>query len=49
MSVGESHILRKRNLFNLLFYLIVYLTIYPLIMLTSVYKYIKRDIGWGTK
>ena len=49
MSVGESHVLRKRNLFNLLFYLIVYLTIYPLIMVTSVYKYIKRDIGWGTK
>lgn len=49
MSVGEEHILKKRNLFNLLFYLIVYLTIYPFIMLTSLYKYIKRDIGWGTK
>jgi len=49
MSVGEGEILKKRNLFNLLFYLIVYLTIYPTIMITSVYKYIKGDIGWGTK
>jgi biofilm PGA synthesis N-glycosyltransferase PgaC len=49
VSVGESQILKKRNIFNLLFYLIVYLTVYPLIMITSLYKYIKGDIGWGTK
>jgi len=49
MCVGEKEILRKRNIFNLLFYLIVYLTIYPTIMISSVYKYIKGDIGWGTK
>ncbi|MEM4230718.1 MAG: glycosyltransferase [Candidatus Pacearchaeota archaeon] len=49
ISVGESRILRKRNIFNLLFYLIVYLTIYPTIMIVSIYKYLKGDIGWGTK
>jgi cellulose synthase/poly-beta-1,6-N-acetylglucosamine synthase-like glycosyltransferase len=49
MCVGEKEILRKRNVFNLLFYLIVYLTIYPTIMISSLYKYIKGDIGWGTK
>lgn len=49
VSVGEGEILKKRNVFNLLFYLTVYLTIYPFIMIVSVYKYVKGDIGWGTK
>ncbi|MBI2630542.1 glycosyltransferase family 2 protein [Candidatus Pacearchaeota archaeon] len=49
LSVREKGIIKIQNLFNLLFYLIVYLTVYPLIMISSVYKYVKRDIGWGTK
>jgi cellulose synthase/poly-beta-1,6-N-acetylglucosamine synthase-like glycosyltransferase len=43
-----------RNVFNLLFYTIVYLTAYPFIMLyaiikTAAYKIQGKRLGWGTK
>jgi len=43
-----------RNVFNLLFYLIVYLTLYPLILVVAIgkmisYKIQGKGIGWGTR
>lgn len=43
-----------RNIFNLLFYVVVYLTVYPLILVIAIgkmagYKIIGKRIGWGTR
>lgn len=49
VSVGEKNVIKNQSILNLFFYLIVYLTLYPLVLLTSVYRYAKGDIRWGTK
>jgi len=46
LTVMKQKKLRNRNVFNLGFYLIVYLSVYPFIMLISIYKFIKKDIKW---
>lgn len=38
--------LRRRNLLNIMFYLLVYLAIYPIIMVTAVYKLIRGTYSW---
>jgi len=35
-----------KRFFNLVFYLIVYLTIYPLVWFVSIYRFIKKDHRW---
>jgi len=54
MSMKEGQFKGFRNVFNLIFYSIVYLTIYPLILVIAIGKMIKykiqhKKIGWGTK
>lgn len=36
----------KGNLFNIFFYLLVYLTIYPFIMITALYRYFRGHFAW---
>lgn len=43
-----------RNIFNILYYMLVYLTVYPLILLLAIgkmvyYKILGKKLGWGTK
>lgn len=49
LGVMREKDLRKQNILNILVYLIVYLTIYPFIMVTSLYKFATRKYNWGTK
>jgi len=46
LSIMKGTILKKQNIFNVLFYSIVYLTVYPFIMISAVYNYFKRDTKW---
>lgn len=52
--IKEPELKGFRNIFNLLFYMIVYLTLYPMLLLFAIGKMIKykiqgKRIGWGTK
>ena len=46
LKIMKDNILKKENLFNLLFYLVFYLTIYPFIMISAIYKYTKKSYKW---
>jgi len=46
LSVMEERELRNRNIFNLAFYLLIYLTIYPFIMPVAIYRLVKKDLRW---
>ncbi len=47
--IKQHEFLKKKNAFVFMFYLIIYLTIYPFLLVTSFYKFITRDYKWGTK
>ena len=49
MSVIKLQKADKPNLFNLLFYMIVYLTVYPATLISAIYKMARGKIDWGTK
>ncbi len=38
--------LSVKRFFNLVFYILVYLTLYPVIWFSSIYRYIKKDYRW---
>ncbi len=46
LGLMKEEVFRKRNIFNILFYLMVYLMIYPFILIGSVFKLIKGDMSW---
>jgi biofilm PGA synthesis N-glycosyltransferase PgaC len=46
LSIMKETILKKQNIFNILFYSLVYLMVYPFIMISAVYNYFKRDTKW---
>jgi len=37
---------KKANLFNVLIYSFVYLLAYPIILITSIFKYLKKERLW---
>ena len=46
LSIMKDTVLKKQNIFNILFYSIVYLTVYPFIMISALYNYFKRETKW---
>lgn len=45
-SRKEKEDFKKEGLFNLLIYMFVYLLFYPVILVTSVYKFLRKDFKW---
>lgn len=46
LGVMKESILKKQNLFNILVYSLIYLTVYPFIMLSSLYHYFRGTWKW---
>ena len=46
LSMMKTSSLKKHSIFNLLFFLIVYLSVYPFIMVSSMYNFIKKNYKW---
>jgi len=46
LSIMKNTVLKKQNIFNILFYSGVYLSIYPIIALSSLYNYFKKNNKW---
>jgi peptidoglycan-N-acetylglucosamine deacetylase len=46
LYVMKSDMLKRQNLFNLLFYLIFYLSIYPFIMIGAIYYFFRGGAKW---
>jgi len=46
LSIMKDTVLKKQNVFNILFYSIIYLALYPFIMISAVYNYFKREKKW---
>lgn len=46
LFVMKQKMLGKQNIFNLFFYLIIYLSIYPLIMISAIYHFFKGTRKW---
>jgi cellulose synthase/poly-beta-1,6-N-acetylglucosamine synthase-like glycosyltransferase len=46
LSIMKDTIFKKQNIFNILFYSVIYLMVYPFIMISAVYNYFKRGTKW---
>jgi len=46
LKIMKEEMLSRQNIFNLLIYLLVYLTIYPFIMISALYNYFKGNFAW---
>lgn len=46
LYIMKDEILKRQNIFNLLFYLLVYLAIYPFIMISAIYHYFRGTGKW---
>lgn len=46
LGIIREDVLKKQNIFAILFYMTVYMAIYPLILITSFYKLIRKDMTW---
>jgi len=46
LYIINKDLLKKHNLFNVLFYLIVYLAVYPFIMISAIYNFLRGGASW---
>ena len=46
LGIVKSATLKKHNWFNLLFYLLIYLSVYPIIMVSAIYNFINKKYKW---
>jgi cellulose synthase/poly-beta-1,6-N-acetylglucosamine synthase-like glycosyltransferase len=46
LGIMRERLLHYRNIFNILFYMLVYLTIYPFIMIAGMYKLVRGTYSW---
>ncbi len=46
LSIIKMEFLKKRNIFDLLFFSLVYISVYPFIMIGAIYNFIKRKHEW---
>jgi len=44
--MGQEHITKKERILNRLFYMLVYLTLYPVVLFESIYRAIRREHKW---
>ncbi|MDD5012286.1 MAG: glycosyltransferase family 2 protein [Candidatus Nanoarchaeia archaeon] len=42
----KESILKKQNIFNIIIYSLVYLSVYPFIIISAIYNYFKRNTKW---
>lgn len=45
-SRKEKQEFKKENIFNLVTYMFVYLLLYPIVLVTSIYKFLRKDFKW---
>ncbi len=45
-KMGQMHILKTRKVFNRLFYMLIYLTLYPVVWFDAIYRVIKKEHKW---
>jgi len=48
-QMKENDFIKRKNILTLLFYLIVYLTVYPFLLLAAFYNIVAGKKTWGTK
>lgn len=46
LSIMKSEMLKKQNIFNILIYLLVYLSVYPFIMISAIYHFFRGSGKW---
>ncbi len=46
LSIMKSGILKRQNPFNIFFYSLIYLSVYPIIMISAIYNFIKKNHKW---
>tara|TARA_Y100000310_G_scaffold162731_1_gene162669 strand:+ start:294 stop:1487 length:1194 start_codon:yes stop_codon:yes gene_type:complete len=46
LTLMREDVFKRKSILRILFYLIFYLSIYPLIMITAIFKLIRKDMSW---
>ena len=46
LNIVNKEINKKENIFGVFVYLLVYATLYPMVLISSLYKFLRRDYSW---
>ena len=49
LKIMKKQKVKKPNFLHLMIYMIVYLTVYPFVLISSIYRLARRKLSWGTK